>query len=114
MTETTTRVWTLEDVRERGTEAVRAEIIAAFETAHVEHPQYAGWADRAVLVTARRTLGGGGVTFVRAEAGEILLAITHRVPWRIAVAWDAEVTVWCPRVGWHVRTDAHDVVEVAA
>ncbi len=93
------RVFTTDDVAERGSEAVLEELRAQFQAAHAEHRQYDGWTDGTVLAEVTLTQGGFN-TFVRAEVGDVVLMKPDPYPYGWA-GCTPNHTFYVPRVGWN-------------
>lgn len=91
------RIFTVADVDRDGYDQVLAELRGQFQDAHAPYPQYRGWTDGTVLaeVTARQ---GGVGTFVRAEAGDVVLMKPDR---HLRPFLTPDHTFYVPRVGWN-------------
>ena len=77
--------------------------------AHKRFDQYAGWTEGTVLGVATRRIGGHG-TFVRAEAGDLLLVKRDRYrPW---IGCTPQDVAYAPRVGWNVSIGMCGVKDV--
>lgn len=88
----------------------RMILVAEFENLHAEHPQYAGWTDRAVLVRVRDNFRTPSTTFERFRAGDVLLAEPFEpTPLPFCSIGPERRSAFAPRVGWNVSVSAAEV-----
>jgi len=100
---------TITDLAEHGPDACLAALREEFEEHNKPYDQYRGWTADTTLGLVMRRIGGGG-TFVRAEAGDLVLIKRGRYrPWAGGHSDDVAYT---PRVGWNVSIAYAHVQEV--
>src|SRR6185437_11716876 len=100
---------TTADLDEHGPAACLAALREEFAEAHKRWDQYAGWTEGTVLGVATQRIGGHG-TFVRAEAGDLLLVKRDRyLPW---IGCRPDDVAYVPRVGWNVSISMCSVKDV--
>jgi hypothetical protein len=92
---------TIADLEEHGSAACLAALREEFTEHHKRWDQYRGWTDSTTLGVVTHRLGGDG-TFVRAEAGDLVLVKRGRCrPWALSGLYPDDVA-YMPRVGWNV------------
>lgn len=102
---------TVADLAEHGPAASLAALREEFTEAHKRYQQYRGWTDGTTLGVARHMIGGHG-TFIRAEAGDLLLIKRDR--WRPWIGCTPNDVAYVPRVGWIVSLNYTQVDELPA
>jgi hypothetical protein len=92
---------TVADLATHGPAACLEALREEFRGAHKRYDQYRDWTDGTVLGVAEQRIGGDG-TFVRAEAGDLVLVKRdrNRGGWYAGLTCDD--TAYVPRVGWNV------------
>lgn len=101
---------TLADLAEYGPAACLAALREEFTEHHKRWDQYRGWTEGTTLGIVRQRLGGGS-TFVRAEAGDLVLVKRDRG--RAWIGCARNDTAYVPRVGWKCSIAYADVEDVA-
>src|SRR6185437_9234150 len=91
---------TTADLDEHGPAACLAALREEFAEAHKRWDQYAGWIEGTTLGVVRYRHGGDG-TFVRAEAGDLVLVKRAPRPWYTS-GLHANDVAYMPRIGWNV------------
>lgn len=95
------RVFTVDDLADRGYGAILDELRLQFRRTHAQWSQYQGWTDGTVLAQVTLTQGGFG-TFVRAEVGDVVLMKPDPHP-NLLAGLTPDHTFYVPRVGWNCR-----------
>jgi hypothetical protein len=90
---------TVADLEKHGPAVCLAVLREEFTEHHKRFDQYRGWTEGTVLGVACQQIGGHG-TFVRAEAGDLLLVKRDRHrPW---AGCRPDDVAYAPRIGWNV------------
>jgi hypothetical protein len=104
---------TVADLAAYGPDACLAVLREEFADAHKRWPQYRDWADGTSLGVVRHRIGGGS-TFVRAEAGDLVLVKRDRRRAGVLAGVRPSDVAYMPRVGWNVSISQGDVEDIPA
>lgn len=102
---------TVADLSAHGPEECLAALREEFTEAHKRWPQYRGWTDGTTLGVVRSRIGGDS-TYVRAEAGDLVLVKRDRGRPGVLADLYLAGTAYVPRIGGNVGIGLCDVEDV--